>query len=169
MKFCMGRFAALGLIVALGGCQLPGFGGLQQAAVTPPPPPPKRAEPPEARGIWIVGSPAVEPRIKAAAASYEATPDTRPRVAAWGTDTGLRALCAGVGLEHPDMALSERAIRPAEAKRCADKGIMLTEYALGPKQYVYVKDGHMVAVPGVRDFVQSWGVKGAPVSLSVGG
>lgn len=163
MKFRMGHFAAVVVATALAGCQFPGFATSQQAAL---PPPPKRTEPPAARGIWLVGAQAVEPRVRAVSAGYAATPDTRPNLTAEGTAAGLRALCGGTGVEHPDMALSDRAIRADEARRCTARGIALTEYALGPKQFVYVKDSHMVAIPGVRDFVQSWNMQGKPVSAS---
>ena len=166
MKFRMGRLVAaplvIGLATALAGCQFPGFEQPRQASL--PSPPPRPAEPPAARGIWIVGAPAVEPRIRAASAKYEGTPDTKPNVQAGGTVAGFRTLCAGTGVEHPDMVLSDRAIRSEELKRCAGKGITLTEYQLGAKQFVYVKDAHMMAVPGVRDFVESWGVQGKPVA-----
>jgi len=161
VKFRMGHFAAVVAATVLAGCQFPGFATSQQAAL---PPPPKRAEPPAARGIWLVGARAVEPRIRAVSATYEGTPDTRPNLTAEGTASGLRALCAGTGVEHPDMALADRAIRAEELRRCAAKGITLTEYALGPRQFVYVKDAHMMAIPGVRDFVGSWGLQGKPVS-----
>ncbi|HYH22244.1 MAG TPA: substrate-binding domain-containing protein [Azospirillum sp.] len=163
--------AACAALVAAGllaGCQGPLFGGLGQTAALPPPPPPKRAEP-EERGIWIVGSGAVEPRLRAVAAGYEGTRDTLPRVAAEGTVAGLRALCAGTGVESPDMALSDRRIRPDEARRCKARGIPLTEYELAPNQYVYVKDAHMAAIPGVREFVQSWGATGKPVTEPASG
>jgi len=164
VKFRMSRFAAVALATVLAGCQFPGFLPPQQASL--PPPPPKRAEPPAARGIWLVGAQGVEPRIRAVAANYQATPDTKPNLTAEGTAAGFRALCAGTGVEHPDMALSDRGIRADEAKRCATRGITLTEYALGPNQYVYVKDSHMVAIPGVRDFVESWSMQGKPVTVA---
>ncbi|WP_448188095.1 substrate-binding domain-containing protein [Azospirillum sp. sgz301742] len=164
MKFRMVHFVAAVVATVLAGCQFPGFEQPRQAAL--PLPPPKRAEPPEARGIWIVGAPAVEPRIRAAAAKYEATPDTKPHVVAEGTAPGFRTLCAGTGVEHPDMVLADRAIRADEIKRCAAKGITLTEYTLGPKQYVYVKDSHMMAIPGVRNFVESWDMQGKPVTVA---
>lgn len=164
MKFRMGHFAAVVAATALAGCQFPGFEPPRQAAL--PLPPPKRAGPPEARGIWIVGAPAVEPRIRAVAARYEPTPDTKPHLVTEGTAAGFRTLCAGTGIEHPDMVLSDRTIRAEEFKRCSAKGIALTEYALGPKQYVYVKDSHMAAVPGVRGFVESWDMQGKPVAVA---
>lgn len=167
VKFRMGHLAAsvmaAGLAALLAGCQLPPLGGAQRTASLPPPLP-KREEPPEARGIWIVGSGAVEPRMRAVSSGYVPTPDTRPRVAPEGTAAGLRALCAGSGVEYPDMALADRPIRADELKRCSTRGITLSEYALGPRQYAYVKDAHMIAIPGVRDFVESWGVQGTPVT-----
>ena len=164
VKFRMGHFAAIVVATALAGCQFPGFEPPRQVAL--PLPPPQRTGPPEARGIWIVGAQAVEPRIRVAAATYEATPDTKPNVMAEGTASGFRTLCAGTGVDHPDMVLSDRAIRADEVKRCSARGITLTEYALGPRQYVYVKDSHMVAIPGVRDFVASWDMQGKPVTVA---
>ncbi|AWK86276.1 hypothetical protein DEW08_08485 [Azospirillum thermophilum] len=153
---------ALLSLLLVAGCQFPGTQPPpQQAALTPPPPPP-----PEERGIWIVGSPALTGTVQSAAAKFGGGPDTRPRLAAQGTAAGFRSFCAGVGIEHPDMVASDRPIRPEEAKRCRDKGITLTEYRLGAKQILYVKDSHMAAVPGVRDFTASLGVAGKPVSAS---
>ncbi len=143
------------------GCQFPGFDGSRQTASLTPPAPVR--PPPEERGIWIVGSAALRGPVQTASAKFGGGPDTRPRLVAEGTSAGFRAFCAGVGLEHPDMVASDRPVTPAEIKRCRAKGITLTEYVLGPKQFVYVKDAHMGAVPGVRDFVGSWGVTGKPV------
>ncbi len=160
-RFLITGLAAIGVMAALSGCQAPGFGGLSQTAQRPPP---KRMEPPPARGIWIVGSTAVQPRIDAVSVAYEPTPDTQPHVVAEGTAGGFRTLCSGVGVDYPDMTLADRPIRVEELKRCRDKGIALSAYTLGAKQYVYVKDAHMLAIPGVRGFVESWGVPGTPAS-----
>lgn len=166
MNFRMGRSVAVPLALALAtvlaGCQFPGFETPRQQASLPVPP--KPAGPPPARGIWIVGAPSVEPRVRAVSARYEATPDTQPNVQAGGTVAGFRTLCSGTGVEHPDMVLSDRTIRAEELKRCAARGITLTEYQFGPKQFAYVKDAHMMAIPGVRDFVESWSLQGKPVA-----
>lgn len=163
MKPAMIVLAAALPAILLGGCQgMPGFEGLYQPAALPPPAPPP-APPPEERGIWIVGSPAGEESIRAASARFGGTPDTRPRLVADGTGPGFRRFCNGVGLEHPDMVVADRAIRPDELRRCTAKGITMTEYELGPKQRVYVKDSHMATIPGVRDFVESWTVPGKPL------
>nr|WP_246499820.1 hypothetical protein [Azospirillum soli] len=158
-----GRVALFALAVALAGCQFPGFEPPRRtAAGLPPPSLPK--PPPEERGIWIVGSPSGEGPIRTASERFGGSADTKPRLVAEGTGPGFRTFCAGVGLEHPDMVVSDRPVRPEEVKRCRAKGITMTEYQLGPKQYVYVKDAHMATIPGVRDFTESWGVTGKPVS-----
>ena len=157
--------AVLAAALVLAGCQFPGFEPPRQTAALPAPPSiPK--PPPEERGIWIVGSPAVEGPIRTASDRFGGTPDTRPRLVAEGTGPGFRTFCGGVGLEHPDMVVSDRPVRPEEIKRCRARGITMTEYELGPRQYVYVKDAHMAAIPGVRDFTESWGVTGKPVSAT---
>ena len=154
---------ALAAAALLAGCQMPGsMPPPQQTAALPPPAVPK--PPPEARGIWIVGSPALRGTVDQAAAKYNGGPDTKPHLDARGTAAGFRAFCAGVGLDHPDMVASDRPISAAEYKRCRSAGITLTEYDFGPKRFVYVKDSHMMAVPGVNDFVTSWSQTGKPVS-----
>lgn len=158
-------FAAAAL---LAGCQMPGtMPPPQQTAALPPPAVPK--PPPEARGIWIVGSPALRGTIDQAAAKYDGGPDTKPHLDARGTAAGFRAFCAGVGLDHPDMVASDRPISAAEYKRCRAAGVTLTEYDFGPKRFVYVKDSHRMAVPGVNDFVTSWSQSGKPVSAPTAG
>ncbi|BAI70991.1 hypothetical protein AZL_003530 [Azospirillum sp. B510] len=159
---------AFAAAVLLAGCQMPGFAPPpQQTAALPPPAVPK--PPPEARGIWIVGSPALRGTIDQAAAGYAGGPDTKPRLDARGTAAGFRAFCAGVGLDHPDMVAADRPITAAEFQRCRAAGITLTEYGFGPKRFVYVKDSHRMAVPGVNDFVTSWGQGGKPVSVPATG
>ena len=159
---------ALAAAALLAGCQMPGtMPPPQQTAALPPPAVPK--PPPEARGIWIVGSPALRGTIDQAAAKYDGGPDTKPHLDARGTAAGFRAFCGGVGLDHPDMVASDRPISAAEYKRCHTAGITLTEYDFGPKRFVYVKDSHMMAVPGVNDFVTSWSQSGKPVSAPTAG
>jgi phosphate transport system substrate-binding protein len=159
---------ALAAAALLAGCQMPGsMPPPQQTAALPPPAVPK--PPPEARGIWIVGSPALRGTVDQAAAKYNGGPDTKPHLDARGTAAGFRAFCAGVGLDHPDMVASDRPISAAEYKRCRSAGITLTEYDFGPKRFVYVKDSHMMAVPGVNDFVTSWSQTGKPVSAPTAG
>ena len=159
---------ALAAAALLAGCQMPGtMPPPQQTAALLPPAVPK--PPPEARGIWIVGSPALRGTVDQAAAKYNGGPDTKPHLDARGTAAGFRAFCAGVGLDHPDMVASDRPISAAEYKRCRAAGITLTEYDFGPKRFVYVKDSHMMAVPGVNDFVTSWSQTGKPVSAPTAG
>ncbi len=159
---------ALAAAAMLAGCQMPGsMPPPQQTAALPPPAVPK--PPPEARGIWIVGSPALRGTVDQAAAKYNGGPDTKPHLDARGTAAGFRSFCAGVGLDHPDMVASDRPISAAEYKRCRAAGITLTEYDFGSKRFVYVKDSHMMAVPGVNDFVTSWSQTGKPVSAPTAG
>jgi phosphate transport system substrate-binding protein len=156
----LGTTLLLAAALGVAGCQFPGFEARRQTAMLPPPKP--TPKPPEERGVWIVGSPAVAGGLKAASASYAGTPDTQPRVVAGGLNAGIREFCRGVGVEAPDMVLSDRPLRPEETKLCSGKGITITEYTLAPNRYVYVKDAHMMAIPGVRDLTESWGVRGKP-------
>ncbi len=153
--------AALAVALLAAGCQFPGLVEPPRRTTAAPAVP---TPPPEERGIWIVGSPAVEARIRSASAGFAGAAETRPRLVAEGAGPGFRAFCAGVGLEHPDMVVSDRPVRTEEVRRCRARGITMTEYLLGPRQYVYVKDAHMATIPGVRDFTQSWGVAGKPVA-----
>ncbi len=159
---------ALAAAALLAGCQMPGLmPPPTQTAALPPPALPK--PPPETRGIWIVGSSALRGSIEQAAAKFDGGPDSKPHLDARGTAAGFRAFCAGVGLDHPDMVASDRPISAAEYQRCRSGGITLTEYGFGPKRFVYVKDSHMMAVPGVSEFVDSWGRRGKPVSAPTAG
>jgi len=159
-KLFLASLLAAATLVA--GCQFPGFDSQRQTASLTPPPAPVRP-PPEERGVWIVGSPALRGTVQSASAKFGGGTDTRPRLVADGTAAGFRSFCAGVGLEHPDMVASDRPVAAAEIKRCRAKGITFSEYTLAPKRFVYVKDANMAAVPGVRDFAGSWGVPGTPV------
>ncbi|WP_448204549.1 substrate-binding domain-containing protein [Azospirillum sp. sgz302134] len=163
MKRVAKGMVVLATAAVLAGCQFPGFQqpSRTQTATLPVPSVPK--PPPEERGIWIVGSPAMEGSVRSASDRFGGTPDTKPRLVAEGTNSGFRSFCAGVGLEHPDMVVSDRRVRPEELKRCQAKGITMTEYELGARQYVYVKDANMMTIPGVRDFADSLGVPGKPL------
>lgn len=154
--------SVLAAATLVAGCQFPGFDGQPQTASLTPPPAPVRP-PPEERGVWIVGSPALRGTVQSASAKFGGGTDTRPRLVADGTSAGFRSFCAGVGLEHPDMVASDRPVTAAEIRRCRAKGITFSEYTLAPRRFVYVKDANMAAVPGVRDFAGSWGVPGRPV------
>ncbi len=152
-------------------CQFPAFDNSppRPKTTTTPIAPTVTRPPPEARGVWLVGSPALRGAVQNAAAKFDGGPDAKPRLTAGGTAAGFRAFCAGVGLDHPDIVASDRPISPAERKACQTKGVTLTAYSLGPKQILYVKDANMVAVPGVRPFVESWSLPGQPVSDALTG
>lgn len=162
MKTVLKGLAVVCPALLIAACQFPGFEPPRQTATLSPPAVPRPQ--PEERGIWIVGAPAMQGPVQTASARFGGGPDTRPRLAADGTNAGFRQFCAGVGLDHPDIVASDRPVRAEELRRCAAKGITLTEYRLGTKQILYVKDAHMVAIPGVRDFVGSLGVAGQPVA-----
>ncbi len=152
--------------LALSACQFPAFDTkpTRPNTITTPVIPAPTRPPPEARGIWLVGSPALRGAVQKAAAAFDGGPDAKPRLSAGGTTAGFRAFCAGVGLDHPDIVAADRPITPAESKLCQGKGVTLTAYELGPKQILYVKDAHMAAVPGVRPFIDSLNRPGQPVS-----
>lgn len=162
MKRLLKGLSVLVPALMISACQFPGFEPPRQTATLPPPAAPR--PPPEERGIWIVGAAAMRGPVQTASTRFGGGPDTRPRLVADGVVPGFRQFCTGVGLDHPDMVASDRPIRAEEVRRCAAKGIGLLEYRLGAKQFLYVKEAHMMAVPGVREFAGSLGVSGQPVA-----
>ncbi len=74
--------------------------------------------------IRIVGSSTVFPFSTAVAERFGKTTDFKtPVVEATGSGGGLKLFCAGVGVQHPDIANSSRRIKASEVEMCADNGV----------------------------------------------
>ena len=74
--------------------------------------------------IRIVGSSTVFPFATAVAEEFGKTTDYKtPVVESTGSGGGLKLFCAGVGVDHPDIANASRRIKPSEIERCTENGV----------------------------------------------
>ena len=82
--------------------------------------------------IQIVGSSTVFPFSTTVAEKFgQSTKFKTPVVESTGTGGGMKLFCAGVGLEHSDIANASRRIKDTEFKACADNGVQMTEVKIG--------------------------------------
>ena len=83
--------------------------------------------------IKIVGSSTVFPFSTAVAEEFgKTTSFPTPVVESTGSGGGLKLFCAGVGVEHPDIANASRRIKASEVENCAKNGITeITEVNVG--------------------------------------
>jgi len=75
--------------------------------------------------ISIVGSSTVYPFATVVAEQFGRRNSTfkTPTIESTGSGGGLKAFCAGVGVEHPDIANSSRRILATEVETCAKNGV----------------------------------------------
>jgi len=74
--------------------------------------------------IFIVGSSTVYPFSTVVAENFgRATRFSTPKVEATGSGGGLKLFCAGVGVQHPDITNSSRAIKATEIEMCKSNGV----------------------------------------------
>ena len=74
--------------------------------------------------IYITGSSTVYPFTTVVAEQFGRTTGFKtPKVESTGSGGGLKLFCAGVGVEHPDMANSSRRIKASEVDNCASNGV----------------------------------------------
>ena len=83
--------------------------------------------------IRIVGSSTVFPFSTSVAEQFgKATRFKTPVVESTGSGGGLKLFCAGIGVQHPDIANSSRRIKKSELARCAKNGVdAITEVKIG--------------------------------------
>jgi len=83
--------------------------------------------------IRIVGSSTVYPFATVVAEEFgRATSFKTPIVERTGSGGGLKLFCAGVGVEHPDIANASRRIKSSEVDLCAKNGVdKITEIKIG--------------------------------------
>ena len=74
--------------------------------------------------ISIVGSSTVYPFATVVAEQFGKTSQFKtPKVESTGSGGGIKLFCGGVGVQHPDIANSSRAIKPGELATCAANGV----------------------------------------------
>lgn len=84
--------------------------------------------------ISIVGSSTVYPFATVVAEQFgKSTSFKTPKIESTGSGGGLKLFCAGVGVEHPDIANASRRIKQSEYEQCAANGV---------KEIVEVKIGY---------------------------
>ena len=84
--------------------------------------------------ISIVGSSTVYPFATVVAEQFgKSTSFKTPKIESTGSGGGLKLFCAGVGVEHPDIANASRRIKQSEYEQCAANGV---------KEIVEVKMGY---------------------------
>jgi phosphate transport system substrate-binding protein len=83
--------------------------------------------------IRIVGSSTVFPFSTAVAEQFgKAGSFKTPVVESTGTGGGIKLFCAGVGVDHPDIANASRAIKDSELETCKKNGVAeITEVKIG--------------------------------------
>ena len=74
--------------------------------------------------ISIVGSSTVYPFATVVAEQFGKTTDFKtPTIESTGSGGGLKLFCAGIGVEHPDVANASRRIKKSEIEKCARNGV----------------------------------------------
>jgi phosphate transport system substrate-binding protein len=113
-------FGLVGCLVAAGGCKRESITAEANGAATPAP----------ANGsgggrdtIRIVGSSTVYPFSAAVAERFGRAGHKTPVIESTGTGGGIKLFCAGVGVEHPDIANASRAMKSSESELCTQNGV----------------------------------------------
>ncbi len=74
--------------------------------------------------ISIVGSSTVYPFATVVAEQFGKTSEFKtPKIESTGSGGGLKLFCAGVGVEHPDIANASRRIKQSELDKCKANGV----------------------------------------------
>jgi phosphate transport system substrate-binding protein len=74
--------------------------------------------------VYIVGSSTVYPFATVVAERFGKGSEFKtPKVESTGSGGGIKLFCAGVGVDHPDIANSSRAIKASEVESCAENGV----------------------------------------------
>ena len=74
--------------------------------------------------VYIVGSSTVYPFSTVVAERFGRTTEFKtPKVESTGSGGGLKLFCEGVGVDHPDVTNSSRAIKESEVRTCASNGV----------------------------------------------
>jgi phosphate transport system substrate-binding protein len=100
--------------------------------------------------VYIVGSSTVYPFATVVAERFGKGSEFKtPKVESTGSGGGIKLFCAGVGVDHPDIANSSRAIKKSEVESCAGNGVTdIVEVKIGYDGIVFANaiDGATVNV-----------------------
>ena len=100
--------------------------------------------------VYIVGSSTVYPFATVVAERFGKGSEFKtPKVESTGSGGGIKLFCAGVGVDHPDIANSSRAIKMSEVESCAENGVTdIIEVKIGYDGIVFANaiDGATVDV-----------------------
>ncbi len=82
--------------------------------------------------IKVVGSSTVYPFSTIVAERFgKNTKFKTPVIESTGSGGGIKLFCAGVGLQHPDVANASRRIKAKELASCTNNGVTVTEFIVG--------------------------------------
>ena len=82
--------------------------------------------------VSMVGSSTVYPFATIVAEKFGQSSDFKtPVIESTGSGGGMKLFCAGIGLEHPDITNSSRAIKSSEVDLCASNGVEFQEFIVG--------------------------------------
>ena len=83
--------------------------------------------------LHMVGSSTVYPFATAVAEEFGKTSGFKtPVVESTGSGGGIKLFCAGIGINHPDIANSSRRIKKSEVETCTENGVTaITEVKIG--------------------------------------
>ena len=115
--------------------------------------------------ITIVGSSTVYPFATTVAEQFGKTGSFKtPKIESTGTGGGMKLFCAGVGVDHPDIANASRRIKDSEVKGCEQNGVKdILEVKIGydgiaianskasPQYKLSVKDLYLALAKDVPD------------------
>ncbi len=74
--------------------------------------------------VYVVGSSTVYPFATVVAERFGRGSEFKtPKIESTGSGGGLKLFCAGIGVEHPDVTNSSRAIKQSEVDSCSDNGV----------------------------------------------
>ncbi len=74
--------------------------------------------------VYVVGSSTVYPFATVVAERFGRGSEFKtPKIESTGSGGGIKLFCAGIGVDHPDVTNSSRAIKKSEVDACAENGV----------------------------------------------
>ncbi len=99
--------------------------------------------------VYIVGSSTVYPFATVVAERFGRSSEFKtPKIESTGSGGGIKLFCDGVGVDHPDVANSSRAIKQSEVESCAANGVTeIVEVKIG---YDGIVIANAIGAPAVK-------------------